>query len=66
MQGKYPVYINYIFFFLSVSFPGTRREVPSLRGDRGKLAYTGQNTFAFLRNRRTNTVVSRETFLYRS
>ena len=21
MQGKYPVYINYIFFFLSVSFP---------------------------------------------
>ena len=28
-------------FFLSVSFPRTRREVPSLRGDRGKLVYTG-------------------------
>ena len=26
MQGKYPVYINYIFFFLSVSFPRTRRQ----------------------------------------
>ena len=35
-------------FFLSVSFPRTRREVPSLRGDRGKLAYTGQNHFPFL------------------
>ena len=33
---------NYTFL-LSVSFPRTRREVPSLRGDRGKLAYTGQN-----------------------
>ena len=30
-------------FFLSVSFPRTRREVPSLRGDRGMFAYTGQN-----------------------
>ncbi len=27
------------------------REVPSLRGDRGKSAYIGQNTFAFLQNR---------------
>ena len=35
-------------FFLNVSFPRTRREVPSLRGDRGKLAYTGQNHFPFL------------------
>ena len=30
-------------FSLVVRFPRTRREVPSLRGDRGKLAYTGQN-----------------------
>ena len=30
-------------FFLNVSFPRTRREVPSPRGDRGKSAYTGQN-----------------------
>ena len=35
-------------FFLNVSFPRTRREVPILRGDRGKLAYTGQNHFPFL------------------
>ena len=35
-------------FFLSVSFPRTRREVPSLRGDRGMLAYTGQNYFGVL------------------
>ena len=34
-----------ISFFLSVSFPRTRREVPSLRGDRGMFAYTGQNRF---------------------
>ena len=32
-----------ISFFLSVSFPRTRREVPSLRGDRGMRAYTGKN-----------------------
>ena len=32
-----------ISFFLSVRFPRTRREVPSLRGDRGKSAYTSQN-----------------------
>ena len=31
------------FFFLIISFPRIRREVPSLRGERGKLAYTGQN-----------------------
>ena len=30
-------------FYLSVSFPRNRREVPSLRGDRGKLECTGQN-----------------------
>ena len=30
---------------LVVSFPCTRREVPSLRGDRGMFAYTSQNTF---------------------
>ena len=36
-------YINLNSFFLNVSFPRTRREVPSLRGDRGKSAYTGQN-----------------------
>ncbi len=30
-----------ISFFLSRCFPRTRREVPSLRGDRGKGAYTG-------------------------
>ena len=35
-------------FFLNVSFPRTRREVPSLRGDRGKGAYTGQNLLLFL------------------
>ena len=38
-------YKNLIAFFLSVSFPRMRREVPSLRGDRGKLVYTSQNTF---------------------
>ena len=36
-------YENYNSFFLSVSFPRIRREVPGLRGDRGKSAYTGQN-----------------------
>ena len=30
---------------LVVRFPRTRREVPSLRGDRGMLVYTGQNRF---------------------
>ena len=35
-------------FFLNVSFPRLRREVPSLRGERGMLAYTGQNHFSFL------------------
>ena len=34
-------------FFLNVSFPRLRREVPSLRGDRDMLAYTGQNHFPF-------------------
>ena len=37
------LYKNMIPFFLSVSFPRTRREVPSLRGERGMLAYRGQN-----------------------
>ena len=32
MQGKYPVYINYIFFFLSVSFPRTRRQAGTTWG----------------------------------
>ena len=36
-------YKNLIAFFLSVSFPRTRREVPSLRGDRGKFVYTSKN-----------------------
>ena len=36
---------NIISFLLSVSFPRTRREVPSLRGDRGMPVYTGQNHF---------------------
>ena len=36
-------YINLNSFFLSVRFPRTRREVPSLRGDRSKSAYTSQN-----------------------
>ena len=36
-------YIKLDCFFLSVSFPRMRREVPSLRGDRGKPAYTGKN-----------------------
>ena len=35
-------------FYLSVSFPRNRREVPSLRGERGKLAYTGPNHFTCL------------------
>ena len=49
------VWIIFIFCFfyiklqilssLVVSFPRIRREVPSLRGDRGMLAYTGQNHF---------------------
>ena len=33
-------YENYNSFFLSVSFPRIRREVPSLRDDRGMFAYT--------------------------
>ena len=46
-------------FFLNRCFPRMRREVPSLRGDRGKLAYTGQNIYCrFVRN------YSYESFLF--
>ena len=35
-------------FFLSRSLPPLTEEVPSLQGDRGKLAYTGPNHFTCL------------------
>ncbi len=38
----------WILFSLVVRFPRTRREVPSLRGDRGMLVYTGQKRYRFL------------------